>query len=329
MISDSNLPSSSLVRSALDRTKNAFRPSTMNAHRTHLRTYLSFTTFMSLSPIPSVHSLLAFMEYLYANSLSHKVIHNYISSIKSAAKRFHWPIPPFSHHLVTSFLRSISINSTLPPTPRGVFDLSALAAISRACSILDDPDLFRAVFLVAFFAFLRMSNVAPHSRFKFDPLRHILRQDVIFQDPGAHILIKWTKTLQDRSAHHFVQIPALSNKTLCPVSAIQKVLTSRQLPGTSPLFSHKNIPYHPVIDTTIRDSLRKVLSHLGIPLLGHGFHTFRRSGATLAYDNNIQLQHIMAHGLWRSATVWTYLQNASLAPSIIPSTFAAIIPHSI
>ena len=85
-------------------------------------------------------------------------------------------------------------------------------------------------------------------------------------------------------------------------------------------------PCHPVIDTTIRDALRKVLVHIGIPLVGHGFHSFRISGATLAVDNNVQLQHIMAHGLWRSSAVWTYLQNASLAPSIIPSTFVAIIP---
>ena len=174
-----------------------------------------------------------------------------------------------------------------------------------------------------------MSNIAPHSRFKFDSNKHILRRDVPFLPPGAHILLKWTKTLQDTSAHHFVQIPALENSTLCPVRDIKALLKSRAIPSTAPLFAHKSLPFHPVIDTTIRDGLRQVLTHLGITLTGHGFHTFRRSGATLAYDNNIQLQHIMAHGLWRSAAVWTYLQNASLAPSIIPTTFAGIIPSSL
>ena len=72
--------------------------------------------------------------------------------------------------------------------------------------------------------------------------------------PGAHILIKWTKTLQDKSAHHFVQVPALRNKVLCPVSAIHELLDSRQLSGSQALFSHRTRPYHPVIDTTIRDS---------------------------------------------------------------------------
>ena len=108
--------------------------------------------------------------------------------------------------------------------------------------------------------------------------------------------------------------------------ALRKLLDSRSFPSSSPLFVHSLPPFHPVIDTTIRDALRKVLQQIGVPLVGHGFHAFRRSGATLAFDNNVQLQHIMAHGLWRSSAVWTYLQNASLAPSIIPSTFASIIP---
>ena len=172
-----------------------------------------------------------------------------------------------------------------------------------------------------------MSNIAPNSRFRFDKNRHILRQDIIFAHPGTHALLKWTKTLQQSSAHHFVQIPALSNSVICPVSALSDLLASRNTPPDSPLFAHINPPHLHVIDTTIRDALRKILDHIGIPPIGHGFHTFRRSGGTLAYDNNVHLQHIMAHGLWRSSAVWKYLQNASLAPSIIPATSASIIPH--
>ena len=174
-----------------------------------------------------------------------------------------------------------------------------------------------------------MPNIAPHSRLKFDPNKQILRQDILFQEPGTHLILKWAKTLQDRSSHHFVQIPSLRNKHLCPVLAIKNLIKSRHLDPNDPLFAHKCMPFHSVLDTTIRDVLKEVLTHIGIPLIGHGFHTFRRSGATLAYGNNIQLQHIMAHGLWRSAAVWTYLQNASLAPSVVPTTFAAIIPHKL
>ena len=72
-----------------------------------------------------------------------------------------------------------------------------------------------------------------------------------------------------------------------------------------------------------------VLTHLNIPLQGHGFHSFRRSGATLAFDQNIQLQDIMAHVLWKGSAIWQYLQNASVAPSIVPTTSASIILPSL
>ena len=297
MISDLDLPSSHLLRAALSRTRTAYRPATRNAHLTHIKTYLAFVIFMELPVELNVHSVLAFLEYLFINSVSYKVMLNYISSIKKATTKYHWNPEILSHRLISEYLRSISINTRFAPTPRGIFDLTTLTLISQACDILMDPLLFRAIFLLAFFAFLRMSNIAPHSRFKFDASRQILRQNIIFAHPGAHILIKWTKTLQDRSAHHFVQIPALENSSLCPVLALKKLLESRPSSPSFPLFIHPYPPFHSVIDTNIRDALRKILVHIGIPLVGHGFHSFRRSGATLAFDNNVQLQHIMAHGL--------------------------------
>ena len=173
-----------------------------------------------------------------------------------------------------------------------------------------------------------MSNIAPHSSSKFDPCVHFLRQDLIFAPPGAHLLIKWTKTLQHHKAHHWIQLPSLANQLLCPVRALKSLLKSHQVPPTTALFTNNFSPHSQVIDTHIRDALKKVLAHKNISHKGHGFHTFRRSGATLAFDNNVKFQDIMAHGLWRRSTIWSYLENASQAASIIPTTFASLIPAS-
>ena len=54
-----------------------------------------------------------------------------------------------------------------------------------------DPQLFRSVFLLAFFRFLRMSNIAPHPVSAFDYSKLLNQQDVIFGPPGAHVIIKW------------------------------------------------------------------------------------------------------------------------------------------
>ena len=223
------------------------------------------------------------------------------------------------HHAVNKYLPSISINSHFAPTPRGIFDLRTLYSISISCDILFDPLLFRAIFLTSYFAFLRMSNIAPHSAKLFGPSKHILRQDLV---------LKWTKTLQDHKAHHIVQIPSLSNNFLCPVRALSALFKSRVLPPSAALFASNYPPFAQVNETHVRDALKRALIHKNIPLAGHGFHTFR-SGATLALDNNVPLQNIQAHGLWQSSAVWTYLHNASLAPSIIPSTFCRIVQSTL
>ena len=327
IISDSPQYSSKFLASAWERVITAHRPATVASQKTHFKTYLSFLFFYHLPQDFLCPNLLAFLEFLYQNLLSPKVIRNYLSSLSSLCSLFRIS-SDCNHPALARFLRSISINSHFRPTPRGVFDVPTLYHISKACDLLSDPVLFRAIFLTAFYGFLRMSNLAPHSIKTFDQSKHFLRQDLFFDSPGAHLLLKWTKTLQDHRAHHIIQLPAIDNYFLCPVRALRALLTSRPLPPSSPLFANISPPFNPVIDTHVREALKTVLNSLAIPLSGHGFHTFRRSGATLAFDNNVSLQNIMAHGLWRSSAVWSYLQNASIAPSTIPATFASIIPSS-
>ena len=96
-----------------------------------------------------------------------------------------------------------------------------------------------------------MSNIAPHSLAAFDSSKHFLRQDIIFGPPGAHLIIKWTKTLQDHKSHHVIQIPSIDNIFLCPVRALQALLKSRPLPPTFPLFANFSYPHSQVIDTHI------------------------------------------------------------------------------
>ena len=207
MIAGASSTTTPLVRSAIKRIDTAFRPSTRNAHLLHFKTFIAFAVYMNFEVEFSLSNILAFLECLIHNKISPKVVANYISSLKTVAKLFFIPSGDLYHTSVSLYLRSIRINLPFSPTPRGVFSLSVLQSISQSCQLLDDPELFRTIFLVAFFVFLRMSNIAPHSRSKFDPSGHILRQDIIFAHPGIHLILKWTKTLQDSSSHHIVQLP--------------------------------------------------------------------------------------------------------------------------
>ena len=207
------------------------------------------------------------------------------------------PSQNFSHPAVARLLRSLSLTSHFAPTPRGLFDIPTLYNISLSCDSTNDPHLYRAIFLVAFYGFLRMSNIAPHSFKNFNKCQHFLRQDVIFGPPGVHLVLKWTKTMQDCKSHHVIQLPTISNKYLCPVQALRALLRSRTLSPQDPLFASISPPHRPIIDTHIRDVLKNILISRNISPSSHGFHTFRRSGATFAFDHSVPLQNIMSHGL--------------------------------
>ena len=223
-----------------------------------LQTFTYFSTQQTLQNIYRLHDFYAAFHLHHCSQhtcifgmLIHqwyqKVIKNYLSSVRSVASYYHLDSNPTSDPVISRFIRSISINSPFSPTPRGIFSIEMLYHISIACEILSDPLLYRDIFLTSYFAFLRMSNIALHSVKKFDPSRHFLRQDVIFAPPGTHLIIKWTKTLQDNKSHHVVQLPQLSNIYLCPVRALSALMASRKLSPSAPLFAVQSFPHQQVI----------------------------------------------------------------------------------
>ena len=178
--------------------------------------------------------------------------------------------------------------------------------------------------MTAFFAFLRISNLAPYTARTFDHTRHLTKQDVIFGEPGIHLIIKWSKTLQTRDKYQVIQLPILKNKQICPVLAIHGMLSSSVRSDNSPLFV---IPSTGVSVTQgqVRKALAAVLTHLRIPTDFITFHSFRRSGVTHAFNNNVSLQNLKIHGGWRSDVIWSYLQNTHKAAGQVARSFQATI----
>ena len=99
------------------------------------------------------------------------------------------------------------------------------------------------------------------------------------------MLVKWSKTIQNRSDIHTIPIPVLGESILCPYNAITCLLKHTSGSSNSPLFaisrSHGPVP---LTDSVARRHLHSISTKLQIspPLK---FHDFRRSGATWAFHN--------------------------------------------
>ena len=155
----------------------------------------------------------------------------------------------------------------------------------------------------------------------FDITRQLCRGDLSFSPDTITVLIKWSKTLQNRTDTTTICIPALGTSPLCPYRAMALML--KQLPGDSndPLFRiPKANGLVPLTDSVARKHLKLVsqLLQLPSPLT---FHLFRKSSTTWTFQHGVSLQHIMLHGTWTSDCVWHYVSTLPQHISPVAATF--------
>ena len=320
MISDLPSQAAQLATSAASRLLDAFRPSTK---RQYARSWLDYQAFKLAAGLPlyqvDIHILLAFMEFLVQNGLSQPTIANYMAAIRSYHIIYNLPTAPFTD-------QSIQLNP-FNPIKRSPLTIELLLQIVQKCQSLPFSIVFTPLYLLTFFSFLRISNILPHSTTSFDKTRQLARGDIILGSEGAVVLVKLSKTIQNRRDVAMVSIPTLGLSPLCPITALRTMLT--KIPGSDndPLFLvPKTKGLTPLTDSVARKHLKDVcrLLHLSNPIT---FHDFRRGGAAWAFQNGVSLEHIMKHGTWRSDAVWSYLSAAPTLHSPVSLAFRAAL-HS-
>ena len=131
-------------------------------------------------------------------------------------------------------------------------------------------------------------------------------------------MVKWSKTLQSSKQGTYVILPELPGSRLCPIAALRAMLLQFPAKHNSPLFLG---PSGPIVQPQIRSHLNKILTLTNLNSHHFSFHTFRRSGATLAFNNNVDLQAIKRHGTWTSDAVNAYIVADPLHTASVASSF--------
>ena len=190
-----NLPDAAaqVATSACARLASAFRPATRRAHERMFRIFLTFLVAAGLPSCQVNHScLLAFMEYLYQNQFSPANIQNYMAGIRAQFILHNLDTTPFQHQQIQYVYKSQKINRPLQPRSHTYIDL--VISSCTYSNLFPDPLVYKSLLLVAYFSFLRLSNLLPHTVGSFDPTRQLATGDILFSNQGATLLIKWSKT---------------------------------------------------------------------------------------------------------------------------------------
>ena len=120
--------------------------------------------------------------------------------------------------------------------------------------------------------------------------------------------IRHSKTIQFGQRVFSLPYTASSDIRLCPVRALLRHLGTSKLPQGRPLFnfveSGKEIFFsHKVFMSRLKDILRQT----GHPATEISCHSFRRGGASLAFEVGLNATQIKMRGDWRSSAYERYL----------------------
>ena len=291
------------------------------------RDFLAFLVAAGLSHNQvNVSIILAFLEYLVENGLSPDNIANYIAAIRAMFITYSLPTRPLRHEKLQLFMKAIRLNKPFTPNIPTIITEHMLTSILIACELFQNPLVFKALYSFAFFSFLRMSNLLPHTVAAFDITRQLCRGDIFFSDTGATVLLKWSKTLQDRREVRTIVVLDLGDSPLCPCTLLKTML--KVVPGNNnaPLFSiYQKGKIVTLTDSVARKHLKALASSLKFPHLT--FHMFRKGGTTWAFQHGVSLQDIMAHGTWSSQAIWKYIKTVPSATSPVANSFRTAL-HS-
>ena len=142
----------------------------------------------------------------------------------------------------------------------------------------------------------------------------------------AIFLVKWSKSLQASNQGSFIILPHLQNSSLCPLTSFIEMHKAYPVSDNATLFC---IDQSPVTQVRAHSHLKKILCIIGLDPQFHNFHTFRRSGATLAFNRNINLQKIKDHGTWSSDSVYTYIVVDPLNAKGVTETFKKVLLNKV
>lgn len=285
-------------------TKSGYAVGTTRNLRIQWESYLLFCAFFSFSPIPTTTSILGlYGQFLSRSFKAVDSIRNYISGVFTMHQLLGIDLE-INKFLLNLSLKGINrlnphcVRQALPITSGILLEMYPffdLHVTSDAC--------FWCLFLFAFFLLARKSNLVLDKKSDVSG-KYLLRESVRYLNNNLVVSIHWSKTLQ--FGERILELPLLrSNTILCPVTAYENMLRLSAVQEDKPLFSISNkmaITY-----SMFQAKLKDMISRVGLSSSDYSTHSFRRGGATLAFQAGVPADLIQLQGDWKSDSYKKYL----------------------
>ena len=290
--------------------RNAFAPGTWKNFKVQWKAYFLFCHYFDMPPLPaSLDILCSYAQFLGRSFKSHSSISNYLSGVRSLHLFADVPCPSLSDFQLKLLLRGLAREKAHCPVQAAPVTLDVLLRIRMQLDLAKPLHAtFWCLFLFAFFLMARKSNLVPDSIPSFDPDKQLIRDRVKILEDHLIVTFPWSKTNQ--FGNRLLEIPLceIPHSPLCPVSAFRHMCSLVPAQGRSPAFSKKvGRGVVPITYQEFQKFLKTSLSAAGINPVAFSSHSFRRGGATFAFQSQVPVELIQLHGDWASDAYKLYL----------------------
>ena len=288
---------------------NAFAEGSYSNLRTQMRSYFSYCVYFGRQPLPAdPKTIYGFVQFL-TRSLVPSSVRNYLSGVRVMHILHGLPFPHSEDFLLKLELRGIARLD--PHVPVRATPVTPRILLTFHHNMNADDSLHLTVWacsLVWFFTMARLGSILPKA--KSTPLHTFLTSSrVNFSKQGLVVTLLHTKTIQ--FGRRRLHIPLVRNDSaLCPVQAYEKALMAFDVSQEGPafMFLDKGRPTW-LTGTIFINTFRKVVKAGGVEN-SRDFtgHSFRRGGATWAFQVGIPGELIQICGDWVSDAYKQYLE---------------------
>ncbi len=288
--------------------KSAFAPGTRSNLLVQWQSYILFCLYFGFQFIPATcHILCLFAQFLSRSFKSVGSIKNYISGIKLLHAINDAVCPSFSNIDLRLSLRGIARLN--PHKPRQALPMTPIL-LCKLFDTLDFKDVkdtvMWAVSILAFFTLARKSNLVA-KRVGIGCDKQLTRGDIVVAQNCLLVKFRWSKTIQYGERQIITPVLGIKNSKLCPVRAYKRMLKQVPGPASQAAFvfptDSGNIP---VTYAQFQSFLRHSLQNIGVDASKYSSHSFRRGGASWAFQCGLDPELVQVLGDWHSDSYRNY-----------------------
>ena len=309
--------------------RHAYAEGSYSNLHTQFRSYLLFCVYFRRNPLPAdLDTMCAYAQFL-SRSMQPATITNHLSGVRTLHSfvgcRYNFS-EDFHLKLV---MRGIPRIYPHVPHCAKPFTPSILLQFYRCMD--HDNSLHRTVWaccLTLFFTLARLGSILPASTKSRDFQRFLTRDRINFCAEGLVVTLLHTKTIQFGTRR--LHIPLLKlNSTLCPVlayrNALHMIRASEFLPAF--VFQEKAKTRWLTKDLFISTFRTVASKFMEADVSSCTGHSFRRGGASWAFQSGVPGELIQVMGDWASNAYKQYLEFTLQNKVQLAALFTFKLPH--